>query len=171
MKFKNFNLEDVLGRDETEEAKVYVGKLGYFANDLDDLDHAITYIPEQTHELVTIKQTNTDNKYVDRLRAFKYFLPLDKVKKIEPTKTNTEFNIQSIPLGKVIRVFTSNLCVTGEFSGISSDSISMKDVVVKTHKEKFNAISASIKIEHIEKIKVLIFVNNKFTFSELKIEG
>lgn len=171
MKFKNFNLEDVLGRDETEEAKVYVGKLGYFANDLDDLDHAITYIPEQTHELVTIKQTGTDNKYVDRLRAFKYFLPLDKVKKTEPTKTNTEFNIQSIPLGKVIRVFTSNLCVTGEFSGISSDSISMKDVVVKTHKEKFNAISASIKIEHIEKIKVLTFSNDEFTFSELKIEG
>ena len=86
MKFKNFNLEDVLGRDETEEAKVYVGKLGYFANDLDDLDHAITYIPEQTHELVTIKQTGTDNKYVDRLRAFKYFLPLDKVKKTEQTE-------------------------------------------------------------------------------------
>lgn len=171
MKFKNFNLEDVLGRDETEEAKVYVGKLGYFANDLDDLDHVITYIPEQTHELVTIKQTGTDNKYVDRLRAFKYFLPLDKVKKTEPTKTNTEFNIQSIPLGKVIRVFTSNLCITGEFSGISSDSISMKDVVVKTHKEKFNAISASIKIEHIEKIKVLTFSNDEFTFSELKIEG
>lgn len=171
MKFKNFNLEDVLGRDETEEAKIYVGKLGYFANDLDDLDHVITYIPEQTHELVTIKQTGTDNKYVARLRAFKYFLPLDKVKKTEPTKTNTEFNIQSIPLGKVIRVFTSNLCVTGEFSGISSDSISMKDVVVKTHKEKFNAISASIKIEHIEKIKVLTFSNDEFTFSELKIEG
>lgn len=171
MKFKNFNLKDVLGRDETEEAKVYVGKLGYFANDLDDLDHAITYIPEQTHELVTIKQTGTDNKYVARLRAFKYFLPLDKVKKTEPTKTNTEFNIQSIPLGKVIRVFTSNLCITGEFSGTTSDAISMKDVVVKTPKEKFNAISASIKIEHIEKIKVLIFSNNKFIFSELKIEG
>ena len=171
MKFKNFNLEDVLGRDETEEAKVYVGKLGYFANDLDDLDHAITYIPEQTHELVTIKQTGTDNKYVARLRAFKYFLPLDKVKKTESTKTNTEFNIQSIPLGKVIRVFTSNLRVTGEFSGISSDTLLMKDCVVKTHNEKYNAISATIKIEHIEKIKVLTFVNDKFTFSELKIEG
>ena len=171
MKFKNFNLEDVLGRDETEEAKVYVGKLGYFANDLDDLDHAITYIPEQTHELVTIKQNCTDNKYVDRLRAFKYFLPLDKVKKTEPTKTNTEFNIQSIPLGKVIRVFTSNLCITGEFSGTTNDILLMKDCVVKTHKEKYNAISASIKIEHIEKIKVLTFSNNKFTFSELKIEG
>ena len=171
MKFKNFNLEDVLGRDETEEAKVYVGKLGYFANDLDDLDHAITYIPEQTHELVTIKQTGTDNKYVARLRAFKYFLPLEKVKKTEPTKTNTEFNIQSIPLGKVIRVFTSNLCVTGEFSGTTNDTLLMKDCVVKTSKEKYNSISASIKIEHIEKIKVLTFSNDKFTFSELKIEG
>ena len=171
MKFKNFNLEDVLGRDETEEAKVYVGKLGYIANDLDDLDHAITYIPEQTHELVTIKQTDTDNKYVDRLCAFKYFLLLDKVKKTEPTKTNTEFNIQSIPLGKVIRVFTSNLCITGEFSGTTNDILLMKDCVVKTHKEKYNVISASIKIEHIEKFKVLTFSNDKFTFSELKIEG
>ena len=169
MKFKNFNLEDVLGRDETEEAKVYVGKLGYFANDLDDLDHTITYIPEQTHELVAIKQTGTDNKYVTRSRAFKYFLPLDKVKKTEPTKTNTEFNIQSIPLGKVIRVFTSNLCITGEFSGTSSDCILMKDVVVKTPKEKFNAISATIKIERIEKFKVLTFSNNKFTFKKLEV--
>lgn len=169
MKFKNFNLEDVLGRDETEEAKVYVGKLGYFANDLDDLDHTITYLPEQKHELVTIKQTGTDNKYVTHLRAFKYFLPLDKVKKTEPTKTNTEFNIQSIPLGKVIRVFTSNLCITGEFSGASSDFISMKDVVVKTPKEKFNAISATIKIERIEKFKVLTFSNNKFTFTKLEV--
>ena len=169
MKFKNFNLEDVLGRDETEEAKVYVGKLGYFANDLDDLDHTITYIPEQTHELVAIKQTGTDNKYVASSRAFKYFLPLDKVKKTEPTKTNTEFNIQSIPLGKVIRVFTSNLCITGEFSGISNDTLLMKDCVVKTHKEKYNAISASIKIEHIEKIKVLTFSNNKFTFTKLEV--
>lgn len=169
MKFKNFNLEDVLGRDETEEAKVYVGKLGYFANDLDDLDHAITYIPEQTHELVTIKQTGTDNKYVARLRAFKYFLPLDKVKKTEPTKTNTEFNIQSIPLGKVIRVFTSNLCITGEFSGTSNGTLLMKDCVVKTSKEKFNAISATIKIERIEKFKVLTFSNNKFTFTKLEV--
>lgn len=169
MKFKNFNLEDVLGRDETEEAKVYVGKLGYFANDLDDLDHEITYIPEQTHELVTIKQTGTDNKYVARLRAFKYFLPLDKVKKTEPTKANTEFNIQSIPLGKVIRVFTSNLCITGEFSGTTNDILLMKDVVVKTPKEKFNVISATIKIERIEKFKVLTFSNNKFTFTKLEV--
>ena len=79
-----------------------------------------------------------------------------------------EFNIA---LGKVIRVFTSNLCITGEFSGTTNDILLMKDCVVKTHKEKYNAISASIKIEHIEKFKVLTFSNDKFTFSELKIEG
>ena len=79
-----------------------------------------------------------------------------------------EFNIA---LGKIIRVFTSNLCVTGEFSGISNDTLLMKDCVVKTPKEKYNAISGSIKIKDIEKLKVLTFVNDKFIFSELKIEG
>lgn len=76
-----------------------------------------------------------------------------------------EFNIA---LGKVIRVFTStNLCVTGEFSGTSNDILLMKDCVVNTPKERYNADSASIKIKTIEKIKVLTFSNNKFIFSEL----
>ena len=49
----------------------------------------------------------------------------------------------------------------------------MKDCIVKTPKEKYDVISASIKIEHIEKIKVLTFVNNRFIFQNcrLKIEG
>lgn len=76
-----------------------------------------------------------------------------------------EFNI---PLRKVIRVFTStNLCVTGDFSGTSNGFLLMKDCVVKTSKEKYNAISASIEIKTIEKFKVLTFSNNKFIFSEL----
>lgn len=78
-----------------------------------------------------------------------------------------EFNI---PLGKVIRVFTStNLCVTGDFSGTSNGFLLMKDCVVKTSKEKYNAISGSIKIKDIEKLKVLTFVNDKFTFTELEV--
>lgn len=73
-----------------------------------------------------------------------------------------EFNI---PFGKVIRVFTStNLCVTGDFQGTFNGTLLMKDCVVKTSKEKYNAISASIKIKNIEKLKVLTFSNNKFTF-------
>ena len=79
-----------------------------------------------------------------------------------------EFNIA---LGKVIRVFTSNLCVTGEFSGTTNDTLLMKECVVKTLKQKYNAVNGFIKIKDIEKIKVLTFSDNKFTFSELKIEG
>lgn len=76
-----------------------------------------------------------------------------------------EFNIA---LGKVIRVYTStNLCVTGDFAGISNNTLLMKDCVVKTPKEKYNTISGSIEIKDIEKLKVLTFSNNKFIFSEL----
>ncbi|MCI5882345.1 MAG: hypothetical protein MRZ85_10760 [Clostridium sp.] len=74
----------------------------------------------------------------------------------------------NVSIGKVIRVFTStNLCVTGEFLGVCNDTLSMKDCCVKTPKEKYNSIGAFIKIEHIEKYKVLKFINNKFTFSEV----
>jgi len=74
----------------------------------------------------------------------------------------------NVPTGKTIRVFTTtNLCVSGEFSGVSSDTLLMKDCVVKTPKEKYNSIGAFIEIEHIEKYKVLKFINNKFTFSNL----
>ena len=61
-----------------------------------------------------------------------------------------EFNIA---LGKIIRVFTSNLCVTGEFSGTTNDTLLMKDCVVKTLKEKYNAVSGFIKIKDIQKKK------------------
>ena len=74
----------------------------------------------------------------------------------------------NVPVGKTIRVFTTtNLCVTGEFSGVSNDTLLMKDCVVKTPKEKYNSIGSFIEIEHIEKYKVLKFINNKFTFSNL----
>lgn len=74
----------------------------------------------------------------------------------------------NVPIGKVIRVLTStNLCVTGEFLGTSNNTLLMKDCVVKTHKEKYNAIGAYITIKTIEKFKVLTFSNNKFIFSEL----
>lgn len=74
----------------------------------------------------------------------------------------------NVPVGKTIRVFTTtNLCVTGEFSGVSNDTLLMKDCVVKTPKEKHNSLGAFIEIKHIEKYKVLKFINNKFTFSDL----
>ena len=76
----------------------------------------------------------------------------------------------NVPTGKTIRVFTTtNLCVTGEFSGVSNDTLSMKDCAVKTPKEKYNSLGAFIKIEHIEKYQILKFINNKFTFSDLQL--
>ena len=76
----------------------------------------------------------------------------------------------NVPTGKTIRVFTTtNLCVTGEFSEVSNDSLSMKDCVVKTPKEKYNSIGAFIKIKDIEKLKVLTFSNNRFIYTAVEI--
>lgn len=94
MKFKNFDIADVFGPDDVEQAKGYVGMLGYFEDDLEDLDNSATYLPERVYKLVRIKQTDKDNKYVMGSCSFKYFLPLRKVKskeytcdfKAEPTK-------------------------------------------------------------------------------------
>lgn len=80
MKFKNFNIEDVLGPDDTELAKEYIGKQGYFEDDLIDLNNNIVYQPERTYELLRVKNSKGDNKYVAHSCAFKYFLPLEKVK-------------------------------------------------------------------------------------------
>lgn len=38
MKFKNFNIADVLGPDDIKQAKQYVGKKGYYANHIEILD-------------------------------------------------------------------------------------------------------------------------------------
>lgn len=87
MKFKNFDIADVFGPNDTEQAKGYVGKLGYFEDALDDLENTIAYLPEQIYKLVKIKSTDKSTKYVMGACSFKYFLPLEKVKKTEPVET------------------------------------------------------------------------------------
>ena len=75
-----------------------------------------------------------------------------------------EFNI---PLGKVIRVFTStNLCVTGEFSGIFNDTLLMKDCAVKTAIDYDNTFFSILGvIEKCEKQGILLKdQNNKEQF-------
>lgn len=99
MKFKNFDIADVFGPDEIEQAKGYVGMLGYFEDELDDLDNVITCFPEQIYKLVRIKQAYSNNKYVMGSCSFKYFLPLRKVKskeylcdfKAEPTEKDINY--------------------------------------------------------------------------------
>ena len=73
MKFKNFDIADVFGPGEIEQAKGYVGMLGYFEDELDDLDNVITCFPEQIYKLVRIKQAYSNNKYVMGSCSFKYF--------------------------------------------------------------------------------------------------
>lgn len=91
MKFKNFDVADVFGPNDTEEAKGYIGKLGYVEDDIDDLENAIAHSPEQMYKLVRIKQIDCDNKYVIGACGFKYFLPLEKVKKTEPVKKEVKY--------------------------------------------------------------------------------
>lgn len=91
MKFKNFDIADVFGPNDTEQAKGYVGKLGYFEDALDDLENTIAYLPEQIYKLVKIKSTDKSTKYVMGACSFKYFLPLEKVKKTEPTETKVTY--------------------------------------------------------------------------------
>ncbi len=92
MKFKNFDIADMFGPDDVEQAKGFIGKLGFFENDLDDLDNAITYLPVRIYKLVRIKQANSDSKYVvNDACSFKYFLPLEKVKKTEPVKKEVKY--------------------------------------------------------------------------------
>lgn len=99
MKFKNFDVADVFGPDDVEQAKSYVGMLGYFEDDLEDLDNAIAYSPEQRYKLVRIKQIRCDSKYVMGPCSFKYFLPLENVKskeytcdfKTEPTEKDINY--------------------------------------------------------------------------------
>lgn len=91
MKFKHFDVADVFGPDDGEQAKGYIGKLGFFEDDLDDLEKAIAYSPEQVYKLVRIKLIDCENKYVIGACSFKYFLPLEKVKKTEPVKKEVKY--------------------------------------------------------------------------------
>ena len=46
MKFKHFNIKDVLSTDDTKEAVKYIGKKGYYSDSLESLDR---YIEDKEH--------------------------------------------------------------------------------------------------------------------------
>lgn len=74
MKFKNFNIEDVFGKDDTEQAKNYINEKGYFANALESLDNL-----EFCGILNFVGKTSPFVYYCKNDTNFKYFLPLNKV--------------------------------------------------------------------------------------------
>ena len=90
MKFKHFNIEDVLSTDDTKEAVKYIGKKGYYADSLESFDR---YIEDKEHidYLYSVKKSNIFTYFVigyswGTCGFCNYFLPLEKVKKTEQTE-------------------------------------------------------------------------------------
>ena len=95
MKFKNFDIEDVFGFDDTEQAKAYIGKKGYYADHIEKLDD---YIENKSHidTLYTINKSRDIYRFMvgcsyDYCGYYTFFLPLEKVKKTEPTETKVTY--------------------------------------------------------------------------------
>lgn len=95
MKFKNFDIEDVFGPNDTEQAKAYIGKKGYYADHIEKLDD---YIENKIHidTLYTINKSRDIYRFMvgcsyDYCGYYTYFLPLEKVKKTEPTETKVTY--------------------------------------------------------------------------------
>lgn len=93
MKFKNFDIEDVFGFDDAEQAKAYIGKKGYYADHIEKLDD---YIENKSHidTLYTINKSRNSYRFMvgcDYCGYYTYFLPLEKVKKTEPTETKVTY--------------------------------------------------------------------------------
>lgn len=95
MKFKNFDIADVIGCNDVEQAKAYTGKKGYYADHLEQLDD---FIENNRHigTLHSITSKDTFERLIvgcefDYPCPYTYFLPLDKVKKTEPTETKVTY--------------------------------------------------------------------------------
>lgn len=89
MKFKHFNIEDVLSPDDRKQIEKYIGQKGYYADSLESLDH---YIEDKKHidYLYSIEKSKSPHLIIgfsyDYCNFSNYFLPLEKVKKTEQTR-------------------------------------------------------------------------------------
>lgn len=95
MKFKNFDIADVFGPNDIDQAKAYIGKKGYYADHIEKLDD---YIENKNHidTLYTINKSRDIYRFMvgcsyDYCGYYTYFLPLEKVKKTEPTETKVTY--------------------------------------------------------------------------------
>lgn len=96
MKFKHFDIADVIGCNDVEQAKAYTGKKGYYADHLEQLDDFI-----ETNRRIGTLHSITSRDSFERLIVgcefdypcpYTYFLPLDKVKKTEPVEKESSLN-------------------------------------------------------------------------------
>lgn len=90
MQFKNFDINDVFGPNDTEEAKKYIGKRGYYTDNMAYFDYSIE---NQLHiqKLLYIDKARDTMKFVvgentNYCAHYTFFLPLGKAKKVEPKK-------------------------------------------------------------------------------------
>lgn len=95
MRFKNFDIADVIGCNDVEQAKAYTGKKGYYADHLEQLDD---FIENNRHigTLHSITSKDTFERLIvgcefDYPCPYTYFLPLDKVKKTESKEKESKW--------------------------------------------------------------------------------
>lgn len=85
MEFKNLEIRDVLGPETIEQAQKYVGKAGYFADSLVELERVI----DKKDNLLSYGKLRKTTDYHYLLGGseglphivFRYFLPEDRVKR------------------------------------------------------------------------------------------
>ena len=84
MKFKNFNIKDVLGPDDIKKAKQYISKRVYYANSLEELD---CYIENRkpVDTLFAISKCDKHDPFIigcgyKHSTNYTYFIPLENVK-------------------------------------------------------------------------------------------
>ena len=106
MKFKNFDIADVFGLDDKEQAKKYICAIGFFINDLEDLEGLDKY--RHLSRLTSISNMGRRIYTNEEGDGFRYFLPLEKIKRKEYTcdfKTEpTEKDINYRPCKNLIEL-------------------------------------------------------------------
>lgn len=84
MKFKNFNIKDVLGPDNIKQAKQYILKRVYYAKSLEELDSCIEN-RKPVDTLFAISKCDKHNPFIigcgyEHSTNYSYFMPLENVK-------------------------------------------------------------------------------------------
>lgn len=77
---KTFDRKDVYSVLNAEEAKKYVGKLGYPSNSLNKLKTLINNFAPYSLDKIEL---DNDKPFFYRKDGFLFFLPVDKVKEVE----------------------------------------------------------------------------------------
>jgi hypothetical protein len=99
MKFKNFDIEDVFGFDDAEQAKAYIGKKGYYADHIEKLEDSNTAIvydsaseeivdsftmrKEQITQIIDASQTGLNDDINKIIATLKNYLKSHEIKPYE----------------------------------------------------------------------------------------